>query len=160
MANPEILQNSTPQLTCFGCGPANPQGLQLQSHWSDDGRYVVARFESQPHLNAGAPNVMYGGTIASLIDCHAMWTAIAFAYRAEGRAIDSEPHIMYVTGELNVKYRKPTPLNQPVLLKAWVDGGVGRKVNVLAELGPPGQVTATGGVLAVRIDPGSFGAKK
>jgi hypothetical protein len=160
MSNPEILQHSMPQLTCFGCGPANPQGLQLQSHWSDDGEFVVARFEPQPHLNAGVPNVMYGGTVASLIDCHAMWTAMAFAYRAEGRRIDSEPQILYVTGELTVKYHRPTPLDQAVFLKAWVDGGPERNAKVLVQLGPEGAVTAAGEVLAVRIDPGLFGAKK
>jgi acyl-coenzyme A thioesterase PaaI-like protein len=145
------LQDHWPNGTCYGCGPANPEGLHIKSEWSDDGQFVVATFQPHPEHNAGFPNVMYGGMIASLIDCHSIWTAIAFAYRQEERPIDSIEAISYVTAELNVKYLKPTPIDQPVHLKAWVEGEIGRKTRVLCEFGPEGVVTATGNTIAARF---------
>lgn len=146
------LQDHWPDATCYGCGPANPDGLQIKSEWSADGQFVIAAFHPQPKHNAGFPNVMYGGLVASLIDCHSIWTAIAHAYRQEGRGMDTHPHITYVTAQLTVKYLKPTPIDGPVYLKSWLEGGVGRKTRVITELGPEGQVTATGDTLAARID--------
>src|SRR3954470_22441710 len=67
------LQDAWPDATCFGCGPANPQGYRIKSFWSADGGAVVALFQPQPQYNAGFPNVMYGGLVASLIDCHSIW---------------------------------------------------------------------------------------
>ena len=96
-------------------------------------------------------DVMYGGTVASLIDCHAIWTAIAFTYRHEQKEMKHPIEIACVTGQLNVTYRKPTPLSQTIYLKAWVDGDIGKRTRVLCELGPQGVVTATGDVIAVRL---------
>jgi hypothetical protein len=142
-----------PQGKCYGCGPANPDGLHIKSYWSDDGQFVVAQFEPQEKFSSGFKNAMYGGLIASLIDCHSNWTAMAFGYRAEGREPGSQPLLMSVTGSLGVKYLKPTPMTETIYLKAWAEGEVGRKTRVLCELGPAGQVTATGDSVFVRIDP-------
>jgi len=145
------LQDVWPEATCYGCGPANQDGLRIKSFWSKDGRFVEAVFHPQPKYNAGFNNVMYGGLVASLIDCHSVWTAIAFIYRAENRPHGSEPVVTCVTGSLLVKYLKPTPLDGPVYLRAWIDGTVGRKTKVICELGTGREVTATGEVLAVRV---------
>lgn len=153
MTNPDsaALQDVWAEATCYGCGPANESGLQIKSYWSADGQYVVASFQPQPKHNAGFPNVMYGGLVASLIDCHSIWTAIAFAYRAEGRPHGSAPAISYVTGELCVRYLHPTPLDSVTQLRAWVEGEPGRKTRVRCELGTASQITATGDTLAIRI---------
>lgn len=148
----QALQEAWINATCYGCGPANPDGLQIKSYWSDDGQFVVATFQPQPKFNAGFENVMYGGLIASLIDCHSIWTAIAFSYRAENRPHGSLPAISFVTGSLCIKYLKPTPLDQSIHLKAWVEGEVRRKTRVLCELGSEDQVSATGDVMAVRFN--------
>ena len=145
------LQHTHMDMTCFGCGPANPDGLHLHSYWSDNGRFVVAQFQPIEKYNAGLPNVMYGGLVASLIDCHSIWTAMAFTARSEGRELDTGPKIIMVTGELNVKYLAPTPLDQPVHLKAWIDGEIAKKTVVQCELGIQGKVTATRRVVAVRL---------
>ena len=113
---------------------------------------MISTARLTPEYNAGFPTVMYGGAVACLIDCHSIWTAMAYAYRAEERQLDSLPRIVYVTGQLLVNYIKPTPLEEPVHLKAWVEGEVGRKTRVLCELGPAGEVTATGEVIAVLVD--------
>jgi hypothetical protein len=151
---PQALQDICfPQGKCYGCGPANPDGLHIKSYWSDDGQFVVAQFEPQEKFSSGFRDAMYGGLIASLIDCHSNWTAMAFGYRAEGREPGSKPLLMSVTGSLGVKYLKPTPMTETIYLKAWAEGEVGRRTRVLCELGPAGQVTATGDSVFVRIDP-------
>jgi hypothetical protein len=145
-----------PNGTCFGCGSANPDGLQIKSFWSEDGQFVVAQFEPQAKFSSGFKNATYGGLIASLIDCHSNWTAMAFGYKAEGREAGTLPLIASVTGSLGVKYLKPTPMDQPIHLKAWVEGEVGRKTRVLCEVSADGIVTATGDSVFVRIDPTLF----
>jgi hypothetical protein len=151
---PQALQDSClPNGTCFGCGSANPDGLQIKSFWSDDGQFVVARFEPQAKFSSGFKNAMYGGLIASLIDCHSNWTAMAFGYKADGREPGTLPLIASVTGSLGVKYLKPTPMDHTIHLKAWVDGEVGRKTRVLCELGDGETITALGDSIFVRIDP-------
>ncbi|MEP7291041.1 MAG: PaaI family thioesterase [Chloroflexota bacterium] len=145
-----------PEGTCYGCGSANPDGLHIKSTWSEDGQYVVARFEPQAKFTSGFKGALYGGLIASLIDCHSNWTAMAFGYRAEGREPGSKPVIVSVTGTLGVKYLKPTPLDQTIHLRAWVEGEVGRKTRVLCELGTTDTVTAMGDSVFIRVDPEKF----
>src|SRR5437870_3667002 len=116
----QALQDAWPDATCYGCGPANPKGLRVKSYWSSDGSEVVASFQPRPEHNAGFPNVAYGGLVASLIDCHSIWTAIATTYRGERREHGSLPAISYVTGTLTVRFLKPTPLDRPLVLRARV----------------------------------------
>jgi len=142
-----------PDGTCYGCGSANPDGLRIKSYWSDDGLFVVAAFQPQPKFSSGFKGALYGGLIASLIDCHSNWTAMAFGYKAEGREPGSLPTIVSVTGSLGVKYLKPTPMDRPIHLKAWVEGAVGRKTRVLCEVGDGESVTALGDSIFVRVDP-------
>ena len=145
------LQDVWPEATCYGCGPGNPQGLHIKSYWAPDGETVLCRFRPDVYYNAGFPNVLYGGLIASLIDCHAIWTAIASAYRDAGRPHGSLPAISYVTGALTVRYLAPTPLDQELILRARVTEVQGRKAQVTCTLGTGAQITAEGSVLAVRI---------
>ncbi|MEO8611574.1 MAG: hotdog fold domain-containing protein [Chloroflexota bacterium] len=142
-----------PNGTCYGCGSANPDGLHIKSYWSEDGQFVVASFEPQARFTSGFKDAMYGGLIASLIDCHSNWTAMAFGYKAERREPGTQPLVTSVTGSLGVKYLKPTPMDQTIHLKAWVEGEVGRKTRVLCELGTGDTITATGDSIFVRIDP-------
>lgn len=147
----EALQDAWPNATCYGCGPANPRGLQIKSYWDADGETVVCRFKPQPYQNAGFPNVMYGGLVASLIDCHSVWTAIAATYKAEGREHGSEPAISYVTGTLTVRYKAPTPLDQEIVLRSRAVEIGPRKAVVETAVYAGDRVTAEGTVVAVRI---------
>jgi hypothetical protein len=141
---------------CYGCGSANPDGLQLKSYFAEDRQSVIAQFTPQAKFTSGFKDALYGGLIASLIDCHSNWTAMAFAYLAEGREPGSLPVIASVTGSLGVKYLKPTPMNGTIDLKAWVEGPVGRKTRVICELSSQGIITALGDSVFVRIDPTRF----
>jgi acyl-coenzyme A thioesterase PaaI-like protein len=143
------LQDSWPNGTCYGCGPANPVGLHIKSYWEGD--EVVSTFHPQPHQNAGFENIMYGGLIASLCDCHSIWTAIAATYRQEGREHGSAPAISYVTGNLNVSYLAPTPLDQPVVLRARTEEISGRKAIVTCDVYAGDKKTAEARVVAVRV---------
>ena len=60
---------------CFGCGRLNRDGLHLKSYW--DGDESVCRYTPPSHFTGGFPGYLYGGLIASLIDCHAAGTASA-----------------------------------------------------------------------------------
>lgn len=153
---PRFVQDAWPDLSCFGCGPANPHGLRLKSEFSADGTELVATYDPDERFTSGAPNVAYGGLVASLVDCHAIWTAIAFAHRAEGRAVGTDPRIAYVTANLSVDFRKPTPLDQLVHLQAWVDGDAGEKTTVVCEVGTGEELTAEAEVLAVRAESGLY----
>lgn len=146
------LQDVWPEATCYGCGPANTHGLRIKSYWSEDGAEVVCAFRPRPEHNAGFPNVMYGGLVASLIDCHSIWTAIAHTYRAEGREHGSSPSISYVTGTLTVRYLRPTSLQGEVVLRARVTDLQSRKAAVECSLLSGGEVAAEGTVLAVRFN--------
>ena len=89
---------------CYGCGRLNEHGLHIRSVW--DGDETVARFTPQPYHTA-VPGYVYGGLIASLIDCHGTGTAAGAGYRAEGREPGSEPPLRYVTASLKVDYLRP-----------------------------------------------------
>jgi acyl-coenzyme A thioesterase PaaI-like protein len=145
------LQDAWPNGTCYGCGPANEKGLRIKSYWSEDGSEVVCTFAPRQEQNAGFENVMYGGLVASLMDCHSIWTAIAWTYRAEGREHGSPPAISYVTGSLNVRYLQPTPLDKPVVLRAKVAELHARKAIVEVAVYSGEVKTAEGTVTAVRV---------
>lgn len=151
MKSSKYLQDVWPLSTCFGCGPACEDGMHIKSRWSNDGKCVVADYTADKKFNAGFPEVMYGGTVASLIDCHSIWTAIAFNYKKENREVGSEPAMPFVTGKLTVSYFLPTPLGKVIRLKAWVEGDAGRKTRVVCEVIADGVVTAKGEVLAVMM---------
>ncbi len=134
---------------CHGCGPNNPQGLRIKSHLK--GAESVCLFKPLPHHCAGSTEVLNGGIIASLIDCHCVNTAMAQAYIDEGREIGSDPKIWYVTATLQVSYLKPTAITKPVEVRARIVEKTDRKTKLTCSLLSEGIETAKGDVLAVRI---------
>lgn len=133
---------------CYGCGRLNEHGLQIKSYW--DGEEAVCTFYPKPY-HLAVPGFVYGGLIASLIDCHSTGAAAAAVYRAEGRAMETEPPLRFVTGSLHVDYLKPTPIEGPLELRSVITEIKGRKVIVATELTVEGEVCARGEVVAVRV---------
>jgi acyl-coenzyme A thioesterase PaaI-like protein len=133
---------------CYGCGRNNRHGLHLRSYW--DGDETVAFYEPQPY-HCGIEGFVYGGLLASLIDCHAMATAAAAAYRAEDRTMDSTPSLRFVTGSLNVRYLQPTPMGPPLELRGRVQEIKGRKVVVDVSISAAGQCCVVGEVVAIQM---------
>ena len=107
-------------------------------------------FSPKPH-HVAIPGYVYGGLIASIIDCHGTGTAAAAAYRAEGRAMDTDPPLRFVTASLHVDFLKPTPLGVPLEVRGQIKEIKGRKVVVSVGVSAQGQVCARGEVVAVRM---------
>ena len=133
---------------CYGCGRLNEHGLQIKSHW--DGEETVCIFHPRPYHTA-IPGYVYGGLIASLIDCHGTGTASAAAYRAEGRAMGTEPPLRFVTASLHVDFVRPTTMGVPLEIRGTVKEIKGRKVVVDATVSAEGEICAQGQVVAVQM---------
>jgi acyl-coenzyme A thioesterase PaaI-like protein len=134
-----------PQNRCFGCGPANDQGLRIKSFVQGD--EVVAEFRPEPH-HLAFDGVVNGGIVGTLLDCHSNWTAAWALMRDQG--LDAPP--CTVTAEFHVKLRAPTPLDEVLTLHANPVEVTGDRAVVEARLEARGKTTATcrGVFVAVR----------
>jgi acyl-coenzyme A thioesterase PaaI-like protein len=132
---------------CYGCGSENVFGHQIKTYW--DGDESVTHFAPKPYHTA-LSGYVYGGLIASLVDCHSTGTAAAAAYRAEGRAMDTEPAFRFLTASLKVDYLEPTPLGVELEVRGIVKEIKGRRVVIESTVSANGVVTARGEVVAVQ----------
>lgn len=139
---------------CYGCGRLNDHGLQIKTHW--EGEESVTRFRPRPEHTA-IPGYVYGGLVASLVDCHGTGTAAAAMYRQEGRAMDTLPAYRFVTASLHVDYLAPTPLDAELEIRGQVKEIKGRRVTVDATVSAGGRITARGQIVTVQM-PESFGS--
>jgi len=143
---------------CHGCGRLNERGHQLRSFWEGEG--TIARFTPRPWHTA-IPGYVYGGLIASLVDCHGTGTAAAVAARTAGWRLGEEPAPegeetpRFVTASLQVSYLKPTPLGPELVVRGVVEEADeargSRKVVTRITVEADGVVTAEGRVVAVRM---------
>ncbi len=133
---------------CYGCGRLNDYGHQIKSTW--DGDESVCYFDPKP-FHTAIPGYVYGGLLASLIDCHGTGTAAAAAYRDADRPMDSEPALRFLTGSLRVDYLKPTPLGVTLEIRGKVKEAKGRKFVVEEWLIANGVITVRGEVVAVQV---------
>jgi acyl-coenzyme A thioesterase PaaI-like protein len=133
---------------CYGCGPDNDHGLQIKSYW--DGDESIAEYHPKKYHTA-FPGYVYGGLIASLIDCHSTGTAAAASYRREGREQGTSPPFRFVTAALHVDYLQPTPLGPPLQLRSKITEIKERKVVIETDFMVDGTITARGKVVAVQI---------
>ena len=133
---------------CYGCGSLNEHGHRIKTHW--EGEESVTYFTPE-HKHTAVPGYVYGGLLASLVDCHGTGTAAAAAYRAEGRAMDSEPPHRFLTASLHVDYLKPTPQGVELEIRGRVKAIKGRKVVVEEWIVANGEITVRGEVVAVEV---------
>jgi len=149
MAEQSCFQDFMPGDECFGCGANNHHGLRIKSYWQ--GENSLCEWQPQLH-HQGWAGLTCGGIIATLVDCHCMATAMAYAIREEGRELGSEPFYRFATGLLEVRFIKPTPVNELLLLSARVTEVKGkRKYSLSCEVTVAGQVTATAEVVAFLV---------
>ena len=140
---PSLQRRYAPLTRCFGCGPANADGLRIESRPADDAHAVhpgelVATWQPLPQ-HAAFENVLNGGVIGTLLDCHSNWTA---AMRVMGdRGLDHPPGC--VTADYAVRLRRPTPVDRPLTVRAWPIETDGDRVVVDAEIAVDGIITAT-----------------
>ncbi|HSN07276.1 MAG TPA: PaaI family thioesterase [Candidatus Angelobacter sp.] len=111
-----IQQLLYPGLPCFGCGPANPKGLQLRSFPVDGA--VRATFRPWPEHDNGL-GFLNGGIISTVLDCHSA-AAVMWEADTHGWAPLAGAALPYVTAGLDVRFLRPSPLAETVDLVAHV----------------------------------------
>jgi acyl-coenzyme A thioesterase PaaI-like protein len=141
---------------CYGCGKLNEHGHHIQSYW--DGDETIATFNPKPY-HTSIPGYVYGGLIASLIDCHGTGSAALASYKAAGREPGTQPPFRFVTASLQVDYLRPTPLGVPLELRGTIAEIKGRKVITEITLSAEEVICAKGRVVAVQIPENIFNNK-
>jgi acyl-coenzyme A thioesterase PaaI-like protein len=132
---------------CYGCGRLNEYGHQIKSFWKNG--ISECTFQPKPYHTA-ITGYVYGGLLASLIDCHSTGTAALAMYDHQGRKPGTDPELRFVTASLHVNYLKPTPIDGPLLIIQSHAKEIGtRKVIVVSELYAKDILCVTGEVVAV-----------
>lgn len=145
---------------CYGCGKNNAQGHQLKSYWYQNKQNeskidkTIAHFIPQS-CHTAIPGFVYGGLLASLIDCHGTGSAAAIAYRHAEREMGTEPAFRFVTGALNVNFLAPTPMGVELELIGSFIEVKPNKVIVDITLSAGQVFCVKGSVVAVKM-PASF----
>lgn len=125
-----------PELNCFGCGPANEQGLRIKSFATDEG--VTGSFTPSPQHNNGL-GVLNGGIVATLLDCHGGAAVMWHDFIETG-----EHGRIWVTAGLDIRYRRPTPLDSEVALAAEILSVEDTEMVVRSKILHEGKVCAIG----------------
>lgn len=146
----EYFQDKLSGNHCFGCGVENPQGLQIKSYWAAD-NLAVCHFSPQSFHTAAPTHFLNGGVIATIIDCHSICTAIAYAYQLQGREIGKGPALWYATGELSLRYKRPVGIDGTVTLEASVTAFNEKKATVSCVLKANGTVCVEATLEAVFV---------
>lgn len=147
-----LQEKYAPESVCYGCGPANERGFHIRSFPSatpGESDEVVADWQPQPWHHA-FENVLNGGVIGTLLDCHCNWTA---AYHLMGRRAADQPPTT-VTADYRIKLLKPTPTDRPVRIAAHVVESDDGWATVEGTLASDGVVTATCRATFVAVKPG------
>lgn len=142
-----LQDHYAPKNACFGCGPANQQGLGIKSFVEGD--EVTCSWQPQP-MHQAFPGVLSGGIIGTLLDCHCNWAAAYHLMQQQG--IDAPP--CTVTAEYSIKLRRPTPTNKPVELRAQLVEIDGNRARISGTLTANGRICATCDGLFVAVEEG------
>jgi acyl-coenzyme A thioesterase PaaI-like protein len=143
-----IQERLYPGLTCFGCGPANPRGLHLRSF--PDGEVVRAEFRPWPEHDNGF-GFVNGGIIATVLDCHSGAAVYHSTSLAEPGPLDAPA--LFVTAGLDVRYLRPSPLDQSFELVATIAAATADQITVEVELAARGRTCAAASALWKRWRP-------
>jgi acyl-coenzyme A thioesterase PaaI-like protein len=128
---------------CFGCGAANPAGMKLAFDLDFDSRRTRGSFVLGSRY-AGGAGFAHGGIIAVVLD------------EAMGKLsrLSSESA---VTAEMTVVYRKPVPVDKPIVVEGWQEETKGRSRFRVAEIrDTEGNLLATGKGRFVIVDKAHF----
>ena len=147
MSKQAVQDKYAPNSICFGCGPANKEGLRIKSYRTDDG--LEMEFECEEKHQA-FPGVINGGIIGALLDCHGNWTAAMAIMDRNGL----EAPQCTVTAQYEVKLKRPTPLGPTLKLQSRVLALQDDRAEVIIELKADGKTCATGRGLFVAVKEG------
>jgi acyl-coenzyme A thioesterase PaaI-like protein len=134
---------------CFGCGPANPQGLHLTfiTDTSNPDQITATAHIQLDRMHEGPPGHIHGGIVAALLD--------------EAMSKLNRPlNVLAMTRHMEVDYLRPVPLYQPLVLVAShlnrptkPDGTPDRKLFHQAEIqSPDGTVLARAKGVFIALD--------
>ena len=147
MSNKAVQDRYAPNSICFGCGPANNNGLRIKSYRIDNG--LEMEFESEEKHQA-FPGVINGGIIGTLLDCHGNWTA-AIAIMDKNKL---KSPLCTVTAQYEVKLKRPTPLGHTLKLKSKILALQEDRAEIIIELKADNKTCATGRGLFVAVKEG------
>src|SRR4051794_28615094 len=108
-----LQRTYAPASECFGCGPANAQGLRINSVVASEAPLVVTAEWMPEHHHEAFPGMLNGGIIGSLLDCHSNWTAAYALMKSAGA--DHPP--CTVTADYAIKLLRPTPTSGTIHLE-------------------------------------------
>ncbi|HEX6100958.1 MAG TPA: PaaI family thioesterase [Thermoanaerobaculia bacterium] len=131
-----LQETFAPNNQCFGCGPANGQGLRIRSF--EDGDALVCDWTPQPH-HVAFEGIVNGGIIGSILDCHSNWTAAVHLMKKNG--LSELPAT--VTSDFHVTLKRPTPMGVQLHLRSHVVESSEDRALVDATVEANGKVTAT-----------------
>ena len=115
-----MLLPPNPTNYCFGCGGANPRGMQLTFEQDDAAGRIRGRFRIAAEYQGGA-GFVHGGIVAMLLD-----EAMAKVSRFK------QDHA--VTGEMTVEYLRPVPVGEEIVVEGWEVERDGRNRNREGEI--------------------------
>jgi acyl-coenzyme A thioesterase PaaI-like protein len=147
--NSSIQESLYPELTCFGCGHANPHGFHLRSY--QEGDLTLAEFSPRPEHDNGF-GFLNGGIIATVLDCHGA-AAVMWAVAQRGWTGTAGAPVPFVTASFDVKFQRPTPLGPVVRLTAAPESIDPHRITVRSELAADGKVRAVMMATWVRFRP-------
>ncbi|MBX8945364.1 PaaI family thioesterase [Lysinibacillus sp. K60] len=138
---------------CYGCGRLNDDGHHLRTGWHGEKTITIYTPESK---YIGIPGFIYGGLIASLIDCHGTGSAALALHRKNGHEIgDGAEPPRFVTANLHVDFLKPTPQHVPLKAIGIVEEIHPKKWKVETEVYAQDTLCARGTVILV-VMPSTF----
>jgi uncharacterized protein (TIGR00369 family) len=146
-----LQERLAPNNRCYGCGPANDQGLRIRSF--EEGDELVCDWTPEPH-HLAFEGIVNGGILGSLLDCHSNWAAAVHLMKKHG----ATELPATVTADFHVTLKRPTPMGTPLHLRARVVESSDDRAVVEASISANGKVTATcrGTFVAVKEDHPAF----
>ena len=142
-----VQRQFAPNSICFGCGPANEKGLQIDSYRCEKG--LELRFTPNEEHQA-FPGMINGGIIGSLMDCHGNWAA-AVALMDENN-LEEIP--CTVTANYSISLRRPTPTGVELYVLAEIEELFPDRAKVKMTLTANDKICATGEGLFVAVKEG------
>ena len=121
-------------------GGANPMGLGAYLWREGD---VAVMEVTLGNAFEGAPGRSHGGVVASLID------------ETMGLVMGMQGTLAF-TAQLDITYRAPTPINEPITARAWLEGRSGRKLTIKATVSSEEGMVAEATALFIEVDPATF----
>ena len=145
-----LQETYAPNARCFGCGPINTQGLRIRSFAVDESHdaHVILDFVPEKHHEA-FEDVLNGGIIGTVLDCHMNWTTIHHLIRKQ--QLDHAPPC--VTAEFKVVLKRPTRMG-PVHVDARIVSAEDDRATIEATMTADGKITAIGTGTFVAVKPG------